>query len=120
MGILRQDVDLTGLSDECKEVGAKWLWQNRELGGRSPEQLHRVNLDDGGQAFQTLQCEVAFAAFEAAHVGPVDTDDVGEGFLGEAALLPVAAQVRADVPLEVAFHPSNGSGMILVGLQTYK
>lgn len=32
-----------------------------------------------------LECEVAFAAFQTAHVGPVDAQLVGEGFLRESS-----------------------------------
>ena len=47
------------------------------------------------QLLQALEGEVAFAAFDTAHVGAVDTKDFCEGFLAQASLQPVGAQVPA-------------------------
>lgn len=87
--------------------------------GGLPQQLQRIHVDRRGEPLKASQGEVALTALQSAHVGAVDPDQVGEGLLGEAALQPVAAQVCTDGPLEVAFHPLNGSGPLLVGLQTY-
>ena len=65
--------------------------------------------------------EVAFAAFDAAHVGAVHAETVSECFLAQAPVLPVAAEVRAEPPLQVAFHDGfDAAGLLLYGLQTYR
>lgn len=68
-----------------------------------PQQVQRVNLDAGGKPLDALERQVALSALDPTHVGPVDAKDVGEGFLAEAARLPVGAQVQADGALQVSF-----------------
>jgi len=51
----------------------------------------------------------------------VDAQLVGEGFLAQAASLPVGAQVPPYPLLKLAlWHPCNLTGVLLVGLQTDK
>lgn len=88
-----------------------WLFEQRE----------RVCSELGCDAFDGPQRQVAFTAFEAAHVGPMKPQDVSHRFLGKAARLPVATQVQADDPLQISFgHCPEASGMLPLGLQTYK
>lgn len=68
------------------------------------EEVERVEFEFGCDSFHGFECEVAFAAFEAAHVGAVYAEDVGEGFLGQAAFEAVVAKVSAECSLEVSFH----------------
>lgn len=67
-----------------------------------------------------LQREVPFTSFDATHVGPVDAGHVREGLLAALALLPVAAQVDAQGPLEVSFHDPHRAELLLDGLHTDK
>lgn len=87
------------------ELGRRGIrWHHRDGACEPSVQQHqRVNVQSSGDAFQTLQREVAFASFQSAHVCPVDAHDVGEGFLAEAALGAVGAQVTPYRPLEIAF-----------------
>jgi hypothetical protein len=48
--------------------------------------------------------EVSFPPLEEADVGPVVTEDVGEGFLTEFTLFPGGAEVLSHKPLNVTFH----------------
>ena len=68
---------------------------------------------------QALEGEVAFASFDTAHVGAVDTKNVCEGFLAQASLQPVGTQVPAHRLLEIAnSHISQPGYLLLEGLQT--
>ena len=71
------------------------------------------------QSFQALECEVAFAAFDSAHVGAVDAKLVCEGFLAQASLQPVGTQVPAHRLLEITnSHITQPGYLLLEGLQT--
>lgn len=51
----------------------------------------------------------------------MDTDDIGEGLLRQATLLPVAAECAANRPLEItSMVMIDGGGRLLVRLQTYE
>ena len=68
---------------------------------------------------QALEGEVAFASFDTAHVGAVDTKNVCEGFLAQASLQPVGTQVPAHRLLEITnSHISQPGYLLLEGLQT--
>ena len=68
---------------------------------------------------QALEGEVAFAAFDTAHVGAVDTKDFCEGFLAQASLQPVGTQVPAHRLLEITnSHIPQPGYLLLEGLQT--
>jgi hypothetical protein len=84
------------------------------------EELEWVELEALGDSFEGAEGEVAFPAFEAAHVGAVDAELFGEGFLGEASFLSVAAEVGADGALEVALHVADPARLLLDGLQTHE
>ena len=58
-------------------------WLSQERSGLKGQLLR--------QPLQALERQVSLAAFQAAHVGAVDAELVGEGFLAEAAGLPVGA-----------------------------
>jgi len=63
------------------------------------EQRQWLNVDAAGDALEALERQVALSSLDAAHVGAVDAELVGEGLLAEAAGLPVGAQVAPDAPL---------------------
>ncbi len=45
------------------------------------QQLERIDVDPAGDPLDRLQGQVALAALDTAHVGAVDADKIGEGFL---------------------------------------
>lgn len=45
------------------------------------EQFQRIDVDPAGDALDALQCQVALASLHAAHVGPMDSEHVGERLL---------------------------------------
>jgi hypothetical protein len=49
-----------------------------------------------------FRVEVPLPPLQAAHVGPVDPDGIGEGFLGQPLGLPVCPQVLPDDLLEIS------------------
>lgn len=62
-----------------------------------------------------------FPSLQSSHVGPVDSEDLGEGLLGHTPPLPVGTDVPADLLLEVSFcHIGKPDGLLLEGLQTYE
>ena len=68
---------------------------------------------------QALEREVAFPAFDTAHVGAMDTKNVCEGFLAQASLQPVGTQVPAHRLLEITnSHIPQPGHLLLEGLQT--
>lgn len=67
------------------------------------QQVERVDGDLGGDPLDTLQGQVPFASFDAAHVGPMDLKDIGEGFLAQSAGISYRPQVPADGALQVSF-----------------
>ncbi len=73
------------------------------LGLPRPQELQRVQVDPSGEPLDALERQVALPALDAAHVRAVDTEDIGEGLLAEAAGLPVGPQVQADDALQVSF-----------------
>src|SRR4051812_24650784 len=82
------------------------------MGRRRPrllvaEELERAELEPGRDALEGAEGEVAFAAFEAAHVGAVDAELLGERFLREATLFAAVAEVAADCLLQVALHAAR-------------
>ena len=85
------------------------------------QQVEWVETDCFGVAFDGGQGEVAFAAFDAADVGAVHTDQLGESFLGEPFGLAVGAEILADDALKVSdCHVPKAHGVLLENLQTYK
>jgi len=56
------------------------------VGSSVPQQLQRIDLNKLGDLLQRAKGEVALAAFQAAHIGAVDTDDVSKGLLTETSL----------------------------------
>jgi hypothetical protein len=76
----------------------------RAVAPLSPQQLHRIDLNSLRDSFQRPQRQVALAAFQTPHVRTVHPDEVGEGLLAEAALLPVSAERAADSTLKITFH----------------
>ncbi len=84
------------------------------------QEIERIDLDARGDPLHGLQRQVPLAAFNPAHVGAVDAEDVGEGFLAEATLFAVAAEVATQRLLQVAFHALKPEILLLEGLHTYK
>lgn len=85
------------------------------------QQVEWVEADCFGVAFDGGQGEVALAAFDAADVGAVHADQLGESFLGEPFGLAVGAEILADDALQVSdCHVPKAHGMLLENLQTYK
>jgi hypothetical protein len=108
-----------GVMNTVSSVAVRHVRRSRlRFGGLQQDQ--RVDADLVGDAFQALERQVALAAFNATHVGAVDAELVGEGFLGDTALLAVGSEVPADGLLEFAFHVADRSGPLLDGLQTYE
>jgi hypothetical protein len=52
-----------------------------------------------GQMLHRSQRQVAFAPFDTAEIGAMDTKDIREGLLGVAALQPDSTQVAPHDPL---------------------
>lgn len=93
------------------------------VGRRSPvsQQFQHRHADLLCDALDGLQGEVAFATFDAAHVRPMEADDVGEGFLAQATLPPVGGQVAAERRLQLTFHLRPDAAVLLLGgLHTYE
>lgn len=85
------------------------------------QQVEWIKADCFGVAFDGCQGEVALAAFDAADVGAVHADQLGESFLGEPFGLAVGAEILADDALQVSdCHVPKAHGMLLENLQTYK
>lgn len=59
------------------------------MGSTRFEETPGVDTKHLGDVFQALQGEVAFAAFDATHVGAVVAEDVSERLLAHAALQTV-------------------------------
>jgi hypothetical protein len=73
------------------ETGAVWL-----LGvGDWLEQGQRVEIQLAGDALQALEGQVALASLDAADVGAVDAEDIGEVFLADAVGVTVGPEVAA-------------------------
>lgn len=67
------------------------------------QQLERVNVDLGGDPLDALQRQIPLSSLDAAHVGPMDLKDIGEGLLAQSAGLSNRPQVPADGALQVSF-----------------
>jgi hypothetical protein len=93
----------------------------RRLGRARRHEVHRIHVDAPGDPLDRLQGQVALATLQAAHVGAVDADDLGESLLRQTASLAVRAQVAADGALEIPFHDAmERRGSLLLRLQTDK
>lgn len=68
------------------------------------KQFEWVEAENFCHSLQGLQSQVALAALDTAHVGPVDTHDLGERLLAIAAFLPVPAQIAPHDLLQLTFH----------------
>lgn len=75
-----------------------------EASGVAAQQLQRLYPDCLRKPFDRPERQVALAPFQTAEVGAVDAEDVGEGLLGQATVVPVATEGLADGPLQIAFH----------------
>ena len=83
------------------------------------QQLLRLHPNLLRHLLQALEGEVAFTAFDTAHVGAVYSKDVCEGFLAQASLQPVGTQVPAHRLLEITnSHNPQPGYLLLEGLQT--
>ena len=84
-----------------------------------PQERQRLHPNLLCHLLQALEGEIAFAAFDTAHVGAVDAKDVCEGFLAQASLQPVGTQVPAHRLLEITnSHISQPGHLLLEGLHT--
>jgi hypothetical protein len=68
-----------------------------------------VVVEAGRNALQALEGEVALASLDAADVGAVDAEDIGEVFLAEIVGVTVGPEVAAEGVLEIAFHVGRQS-----------
>ena len=84
-----------------------------ELRGRGPRLLF---LNGSGGTIEASG--MLLAPFEAAHVGPMDAQGVGEHFLAQSLGLPKASQVSTEPPLQVSLHGSNPWRLLLFDLHT--
>lgn len=85
------------------------------------EQVQRVYVEHIRDAFHGLEREIPLAALQAAHVGTVHAEHLGEGFLTEPAASPDRAQIAAHGSLQIALHSKiDSADLLLEGLQTYK
>ena len=83
------------------------------------QQLPRLHPNLLCHLLQALEGEVAFAAFDTAHVGAVDAKLVCEGFLAQASLHAVGTQVPAHRLLKITnSHIPQPGHLLLEGLQT--
>src|SRR5258705_13426118 len=62
--------------------------------GGPPEELSRVNFQDGGQLLDDLQPYVGHGPLDPAEVGPVHLGVVGQLLLRDLPLMPKAAEIR--------------------------
>ena len=63
------------------------------------DQRFDINFETISEPFDSLQREVPFAPFQSAHVGAMDAEEVGEGFLAEAFGVAYGTHVGADSTL---------------------
>lgn len=85
-----------------------------------PEQIERLDSQIGGKLFDGSEAEIAEALLDAADVGPVVAELLGELLLAEPDPLPVSAEVATERALQVTFHANKATRRLLMGLQTYK
>ena len=90
-------------------------WGRGFLIGEEPE---RVDVESLRDSFDGLQREVAFSSFDPAHVGAVDLQHVGKGFLAEALLEAAGSQAPAQAPLQLSFHRATIASLLLLSLHT--
>ena len=108
-----------GLPTSGDVRGADWKRARCAHAGLLPQQPERLHPNLLCHLLQALEGEVAFTAFDSAHVGAVDAKDVCEGFLAQASLQPVGTQVPAHRLLEITnSHISQPGHLLLEGLQT--
>lgn len=91
-------------------------WRLANLG----EHLNAVTPDRAGDLLDRAKREVTLPSFDAAHVGAVDAELVGEGFLAETEGLAVAAQVASEDLLQLTSHVIEPRVVLLEGLHTYE
>jgi hypothetical protein len=85
------------------------------------QEVERVDVKLGGQLFDALEGQIAFAALQSACVGAVEAEHVGEGLLAQTTRLTDSAQILSHDPLKLAFGQELQPGRLLLdGLQTYK
>jgi hypothetical protein len=77
-----------------RERAGEWLPPGCVV--RGMEQRQRVEIESAGDALQALERQVALATLDAAHVGAVDTENVGKRLLAEALAFSMGAQVAAN------------------------
>jgi hypothetical protein len=68
------------------------------------EQRQRIKVESVGDALNAPERQIALASLNAAHVGAVDAQNIGESLLAQAPGTTVGPQVAADHALEIAFH----------------
>src|ERR1700749_1033519 len=73
------------------------------------EQRQRICFDSRRNPLDALQRQVSLSTLDAAHVGAMDTEHLGESLLTQPASLAVGAKVVADVSLQVALHDEERS-----------
>lgn len=83
-------------------------------------QGERIEVELLGETFDRLQCHVALAALDRAHVCAVDTQEFGKLLLGESQSLSVTTEILPNGLLELSGHPSHGAVVLLMNLQTYE
>lgn len=101
------------ISHSRRSLSAPPWVRNKQL-GRAYAQLLR-------QALQASQRDVALASLQAAHVGAVHSESVGERFLAQPQGQSVVSQIPPHDALEIADgHATERGRTLLVSLQTYK
>lgn len=87
-------------SAECDD-GSVW--------GSPFQQLHRVYPEGGSDALHRAQCEIALPTLDAAHVGSMDAQNLGQCLLAQPARFPVGTQILTEPSLKFPFRHSADS-----------
>jgi hypothetical protein len=73
------------------------------------KQAQRIKVKASDDPFDASERQVALAPLDGAHVGPVNTQDVGERLLAQSSCLPVSPQIASNGPLKIPFHVGKRS-----------
>jgi hypothetical protein len=85
--------------------------------GGPPEELGRIDLQDGGQFPDDLQADVGHGPLHPAQVCPVHLGVVGQLFLGHLPLMPEPAKVRRKKLAKVHVPSQPNCGLFAHGFK---
>lgn len=85
------------------------------------EEFQRIKVQSRRDSLYRPQRQISLSPLDAAHVGAMNANQLGQLLLAQPTDPPIRLQVPSDSALQVAFHLLRDAAVaLLIDLQTYE